>query len=145
MTSTPGGWARYSRRDIEQYARKLDSTEKSTIQISTPAINRALGDIPKLARELTGADYAAVTVQEPDGRPLRMYHDGLPENIGWESHELPKGIGLLGRLGHADSPLRLDDLSTHPDSSGFPDWHPPMKALLGVQVANSDGLRANLY
>ena len=38
-----------------------------------------------------------------------------------------------------------DDLSKHADSYGFPDWHPPMEALLGVQIANSAGLRANLY
>jgi PAS domain S-box-containing protein len=52
---------------------------------------------------------------------------------------------VLGKLGHADSPLRMKDLSTHPDSYGFPDWHPPMQALLGVQVVNSAGLKANLY
>ncbi len=145
VTSTPGGWNRFSRRDVERYARALEASEAARNQIDAPTVDRALGDIPKLARELTGADYAAVTVQETNGRPLRIYHDGLSSDIDWQSEELPRGRGVLGKLGHADSPLRMEDLSEHPDSYGFPDWHPPMKALLGVQVANSAGLKANLY
>jgi len=145
VTTTPGGWNRFSRRDIERYARALEASEAVRNQIDAPTVDRALGDIPKLARELTGADYAAVTVQESNGRPLRIYHDGLASDIEWKSHDLPRGRGVLGKLGHADSPLRLSDISKHPDSFGFPDWHPPMKALLGVQVANSAGMKANLY
>lgn len=145
VTTTPGGWNRFSRRDIERYARALEASEAARSQIDAPTVDRALSDIPKLARELTGADYAAVTVQSSDGSPLRIYHDGLAADIDWKSEELPRGRGVLGKLGHADSPLRMDDLATHPDSYGFPDWHPPMKALLGVQVANSAGLKANLY
>ncbi|MBT3995511.1 MAG: GAF domain-containing protein [Chloroflexi bacterium] len=145
VATTPGGWNRFSRRDIERYGRALEATEIAQNQIDAPAVDRALYDIPKLARALTGADYAAVTVQESNGRPLRIYHDGLADDIDWKSHALPIGRGVLGKLGHADSPLRLDDLSEHPDSYGFPDWHPPMKALLGVQVVNSAGLKANLY
>lgn len=145
VTTTPGGWNRFSRRDIERYARALEASEAARSQINAPTVDRALSDIPKLARELTGADYAAVTVQESNGRPLRIYHDGLSEEIDWKSQDLPRGRGVLGKLGHADSPLRMADLSTHPDSYGFPDWHPPMEALLGVQVANRAGLKANLY
>ncbi len=145
VTSTPGGWNRFSRRDVERYARALDASEAARNQIDTPTVDRALSDIPKLARELTGAEYAAVTVQETNGRPLRIYHDGLSDDLNWRSQDLPVGKGVLGKLGHADSPLRMADLSTHPDSYGFPDWHPPMQALLGVQVANSAGLKANLY
>ncbi len=145
VTATPGGWNRFSRRDIDLYARALEVSKAARIQIDAPVLDRALGDIPKLARELTGAEFAAVTVQEPDGRPLRIYHDGLAADTDWKSQELPRGRGVLGKLGKADSPLRLDDLSKHPDSYGFPPWHPPMGALLGVQVANRSGLKANLY
>jgi PAS domain S-box-containing protein len=145
VTTTPGGWNRFSRRDIERYARALEASEAARSQIDTPTVDRALSEIPKLARELTGADYAAVTVQESSGRPLRIYHDGLADDIDWKSQDLPIGRGVLGKLGHADSPLRMADLATHAESYGFPDWHPPMQALLGVQIANMHGLRANLY
>ena len=144
-TTTPGGWNRFSRRDIERYARALGAIEAVRMQIGDPSVDRALAEIPRIARELTGADYAAVTVQEANGRPLRIYHDGLNSDTDWGSRELPQGRGVLGILGDADAPLRLDDLSEHPNSYGFPAWHPPMKALLGVQIANSAGLKANLY
>lgn len=145
VTTTPGGWNRFSRRDIERYLRTLESVETARAKIDIPVIDRALRDIPTLARELTGADYAAVTVQEESGQPLRIYHDGLEEQVDWRSQSLPVGKGLLGKLGTAESPLRIDNLSDHPNSVGFPGWHPRMKALLGVEVANTDGLRANLY
>jgi len=134
VTSTPGGWNRFSRRDIERYARTLEASEAVRSQIDAPTVDRALGDIPKLARELTGAEYAAVTVQESNGRPLRIYHDGMPDDIDWNSQSLPRGRGVLGKLGHADSPLRMKNLSTHPDSYGFPDWHPPCKPCLGFRL-----------
>ncbi len=143
--TTPGGWNRFSRRDIERYSRTLEAADAVRVQIDDPSVDRALGEIPRLARELTGADYAAVTVQEAGGRPIRIYHDGLDSAIDWNSMELPTGRGMLGVLGDATSPLRMDDLSKHPNLYGFPAWHPPMKAMLGVQIANGAGLKANLY
>jgi len=145
IATTPGGWNRFSRRDIEMYSRALEATDAARSKIDAPTIDLALSSISKLARVIAGADYAAVTVQESNGKPLRIYHDGLDDDIDWKSHDLPIGRGVLGKLGDADCPLRLDDLSCHPDSYGFPDWHPPMKALLGVQVSNNAGLKANLY
>ena len=145
VTTTPGGWNRFSRRDIERYARTLESVESARAQIDVPSVNHALTEIPKLARELTGADYAAVTVQGENSTPLRIYHEGFDDRVDWKSQKLPQGKGILGKLGEAGAPLRLDDLTEHPDSHGFPSWHPKMKALLGVQVANTTGLRANLY
>jgi PAS domain S-box-containing protein len=108
------------------------------------SVDLALTKIPSLARELTGADYAAVTVSQPDG-VSRIFHDGLAKNIKWQDKELPQGHGLLGRLGPVDSPILLSDMSDHPDSYGFPDWHPKMKALVGVKVFAGNDYKANLY
>ena len=48
--------------------------------------------------------------------------------------DLPTGRGLLGVVIDGQQPLRLNDLSTHPSSIGFPPDHPPMKSFLGVPV-----------
>jgi signal transduction histidine kinase len=146
VSSTPKGWKRYSRQDIEHYL--LNKTFNGNNQINPAdyhAVEMALSEIPKLARETTSADYAALTVLQPPDRAFRIFHDGLDSEVKWQDKELPQGRGVLGRLGSANSPLRMDNLSTHPHSYGFPDWHPKMKALLGVQVANERGLKANLY
>ncbi len=108
------------------------------------SVDLVLSKIPKLARDLTGADYAAVTISQPHAG-MRIFHDGLDKNIKWQDKELPQGRGVLGRLGPVDSPIRLDDISSHPDSYGFPDWHPPMKALVGIQIFAGQGYKANLY
>ena len=146
VSSTPKGWKRYARQDIEHYL--LNKTFNGNSQINQAdyhAVEMALSEIPKLARETTGADYAALTVLQPPDRAFRIFHDGLDSEVKWQDKELPQGHGVLGRLGTANSPLRMDNLSAHPHSYGFPDWHPKMKALLGVQVADERGLKANLY
>jgi len=108
------------------------------------SIDLVLSKIPGLARVLTGADYAAVTITQPRGG-LRIFHDGLGNNVNWQDKDLPQGKGILGRLGPVDSPIHLDDLTSHPDSYGFPDWHPDMKALVGIQIFAGRGYKANLY
>ncbi len=118
--------------------------QQSSSYTHNSSVDRALSKIPKLARELTGADYAAITIKQPHGE-LRIFHDGLDKNIKWQDKELPQGRGLLGRLGPVDSPIMLSDISSHPDSYGFPDWHPPMKALVGLRVFARKGYKANLY
>jgi two-component system, NarL family, sensor histidine kinase DevS len=57
----------------------------------------------------------------------------------------PTGRGVLGVLITDATPLRLKDLSTHPDSYGFPPHHPPMKSFLGVPVRVRSVVYGNLY
>ena len=64
-----------------------------------------------------------------------------PATIG----DLPEGHGILGLLILDAQPLRLPDLREHPDSSGFPPHHPPMRSFLGVPVRVRDEVFGNLY
>ena len=57
----------------------------------------------------------------------------------------PTGHGLLGAVGTPGAPLRLDDLSAHPASSGFPANHPPMRTFLGVPLPTHGTARGRLY
>jgi hypothetical protein len=41
--------------------------------------------------------------------------------------------------------LRLASIADHPESSGFPDGHPPMRRFLGVPVRVRDEVFGNLY
>jgi signal transduction histidine kinase len=59
--------------------------------------------------------------------------------------DLPEGHGILGLLILDAKPLRLPDLHEHPDSSGFPAHHPPMRSFLGVPVRVRDEVFGNLY
>ena len=58
---------------------------------------------------------------------------------------LPEGHGILGLLIVDAKPLRLPDLTEHPDSYGFPPNHPPMRSFLGVPIRVRDEVFGNLY
>ncbi|HEY1821284.1 MAG TPA: GAF domain-containing protein [Trebonia sp.] len=57
----------------------------------------------------------------------------------------PEGRGLLGLLIRDPRPLRLAEIATHIESSGFPAGHPPMRSFLGVPVRVRDEVFGNLY
>ncbi|HEY2437562.1 MAG TPA: GAF domain-containing sensor histidine kinase, partial [Solirubrobacteraceae bacterium] len=42
-------------------------------------------------------------------------------------------------------PLRTADIASHPQSSGFPAGHPPMRTFLGVPIMIGDRVYGNLY
>ena len=59
--------------------------------------------------------------------------------------DLPTGRGVLGLLIADPRPVRLPDITTHPQSAGFPPHHPPMHSFLGVPVRIRDQIFGNLY
>jgi signal transduction histidine kinase len=58
---------------------------------------------------------------------------------------LPTGRGVLGAVMEVNRPLRLDDLSQHPMSVGFPPNHPPMRTFVGVPVRARNETFGRLY
>ena len=57
----------------------------------------------------------------------------------------PQGLGLLGYINKVKGPVRLDDMSKHPESVGLPQNHPPMSTFLGMPVYHRDEHVGNLY
>lgn len=98
------------------------------------------------ARDLTGAQYAALGVLDETRTGLsRFITVGIDEGTRREIGPLPRGRGVLGELIAERTPLRLDDVSLHPRSYGFPSGHPPMKTFLGVPVMIGEEPFGNLY
>jgi signal transduction histidine kinase len=52
---------------------------------------------------------------------------------------------VLGLLLDDPKPIRLDEISKHPASVGFPPNHPPMHTFLGVPVRIREEIYGNLY
>ncbi len=108
-------------------------------------LDATLRRIIAAARELTSAPYGALAIRDSDGNLLSFVHAGLDAETAARIGHLPVGKGLLS-LSLMDTPvLRMDDLTTHPASVGFPEHHPPMRAFLAVPITIRETLFGNLY
>jgi signal transduction histidine kinase len=99
-----------------------------------------------VAREVTGARYAALGILDPEKRGLeRFVTAGIDEPTRTVIGDPPHGRGVLGVLIRDAKPLRLPDVGAHPESYGFPPGHPPMHTFLGVPVVIRGQAYGNLY
>jgi signal transduction histidine kinase len=111
-------------------------------ELNLPAVLR---HIVNAARDLVGARYAALGVVADDGTLEQFVHVGMDSETVERIGHLPRGHGILGHLIRHPEPVRLDDLSEHPASIGFPADHPPMSSFLGVPIRVRDTVFGNLY
>ncbi len=108
-------------------------------------LGATLRRIVQAAVDLVDASYGALGVLGPDGALTEFVHVGVDHATQNSIGELPRGRGILGLLVHHPVPIRLDDLTTHPSSVGFPPGHPIMKSFLGVPVRVRGQVFGNLY
>src|SRR5215207_186169 len=99
-----------------------------------------------VAREVTGARYAAVGVLDDRRQELeRFVTAGVDPATHQAIGDLPRGRGILGLLIEDPKPLRLEHIGDHPRSYGFPAAHPEMETFLGVPVLIREEVWGNLY
>ena len=114
--------------------------------VSELELDSLLEQILEVARELTGARYAAVGVlDERRERLARFVTAGVDAETRALIGDLPRGRGVLGCLISDPRPLRLDEVGDHPESYGFPIGHPPMSTFLGVPILVRGEAWGNLY
>lgn len=108
-------------------------------------LDALLQRIADLAREVVGARYGAVGVVGEDGLLLRFVYSGIDQETADQIGDLPHGRGLLGVLLEGGRPMRMREISEHPDSYGFPPNHPPMHSFLGVPIIVRERVFGRLY
>ncbi len=108
-------------------------------------LESTLRRIVQTAVGLVDATYGALGVIGDDRQLAEFIPIGLTQDEIERIHHWPEGRGLLGLLIGDPRPLRLPDIAAHPESSGFPDGHPPMRSFLGVPVRIRDEVFGNLY
>ncbi|MEU5893919.1 GAF domain-containing protein [Streptomyces sp. NPDC047461] len=92
---------------------------------------------------------------ERPGRPSRGYQSAKSSSRHSPSRRslthiaaighYPQGRGILGLLIREPDTLRLTDLTAHPDATGFPAGHPPMRSFLSAPVRGRKAVFGNLY
>src|SRR5215213_3550399 len=114
--------------------------------ISNLDVDAILHQLLDVAREVTGARYAAVGVLDERREELERF---VTAGVDAQTHraigDLPRGRGILGVLIEEPRPLRLEHIGDHPQSYGFPSGHPEMETFLGVPVVIRDEAWGNLY
>jgi signal transduction histidine kinase len=114
--------------------------------ITELSLDGVLQRVVQVAAEVIGAHYAAIGVLAPDGRVLESFTThGISDEVRARIGPLPRGHGILGLVIRDPRPIRLPDLTKHPDSYGFPPHHPPMHSFLGVPIVGRRGVFGNLY
>src|SRR3954466_2722687 len=99
-----------------------------------------------VAREVTGARYAALGIPDPEKRGLeRFVTAGIDEPTRTVIGDPPHGRGVLGVLIRDAKPLRLPDGAPPPEAWGSPPGPPPMRTFLGVPVVIRGQVYGNLY
>lgn len=108
-------------------------------------LDATLRRIIRAAKDLTRAPYGALAVRDSGGGLLSFIHDGIDAEAARLIGHLPVGKGVLS-VSLLDTPaLRLDDLTKHPASVGFPEHHPPMRGFIGVPITIRGTVFGNLY
>jgi signal transduction histidine kinase len=108
-------------------------------------LETVLRRIVETATTLVDARYGALGVIGEEHTLVQFIPVGLSEEEIARIEHWPHGLGLLGLLIKEPRPLRLAEISEHPESYGFPPGHPPMKGFLGVPVRVRDEVFGNLY
>ncbi|HTP26824.1 MAG TPA: GAF domain-containing protein, partial [Anaeromyxobacteraceae bacterium] len=102
--------------------------------------------IVELARELTGARYAALGVLREDGTGLSDFiYAGVSQGQAAAIGHLPEGKGLLGAIIHERRTIRVANIAADSRSSGFPLNHPPMTSFLGTPLVLDRKVFGNFY
>lgn len=119
-----------------------DAVVAATSNLDLEAVLR---QIVESAVTLVDAKYGAMGVVGAVGGLAEFIPVGLSEEEIRSIHHWPEGRGLLGALISDPGPLRIADLSSHLQSAGFPQGHPPMTSFLGAPIRIRGEVYGNLY
>jgi signal transduction histidine kinase len=133
-------------QQLEIRNRQLAALNQAAVAIAGElSLDKVLQQIVEAARDLIGAQYAALGVPDAAGYLETFIYSGLTADQAKQMDHLPRGLGLLGALIHEQRPVRIPRLSDDPRSVGFPPNHPPMASFLGVPIVAGSESLGNLY
>jgi signal transduction histidine kinase len=126
---------------------RLRQLEAATSElIADVSLDDVLHHVVRVAADVLRARYAAIGVLGPGGKTLESFTThGIDAELSNCIGPPPSGHGILGLVIREAKPIRLPDLTKHPDSYGFPPHHPPMRSFLGVPIVGRRGVLGNLY
>ncbi|HYV59805.1 MAG TPA: GAF domain-containing sensor histidine kinase, partial [Acidimicrobiia bacterium] len=132
--------ARVQRSDT-RLQQLLDAMLSIGSELSLPTV---LQRIVESACKLVDARYGALGVVGERGQLSELVTNGVDESTHEAVGRRPELTGILGVLVTDPKPIRLRELTEHPQARGFPPGHPEMTSFLGVPIRGRDAV-GSLY
>ena len=130
----------------EQIEARLVALHRASLElVSDLSLDIVLERIVHLAREQAGARYAALGVQDEQGRLVRFVPVGMTSDEIRQMAHPPIGLGLIGAIAKERRTIRVPSISQDDRSVGFPPNHPPMNSFLGVPIMSGNQLLGQIY
>ncbi|NYI99807.1 signal transduction histidine kinase [Nocardioides thalensis] len=103
---------------------------------------------------LTGAEYGVLgtvdasrpfEADDERGAFVDLITFGVSEEEIARMGKMPAGHGLIGAVPQQRTPMRVDHVAEHPESVGYPSYHPPIDRFLGAPVPVGGQAFGHLY
>ncbi len=99
------------------------------------SLDAVLERLISAARELVGAQYAALGVPDGEGGFAQFITDGMDDELIESLGPMPRTHGLLGAMLTQPTPYRTPDIRRDPRFRGWwPRRHPEMRSFLGYPI-----------
>jgi signal transduction histidine kinase len=108
-------------------------------------VREVLQTIVASARELLGAEYAALGVPDDHGGFAQFVVDGVSDEQWKAIGPLPRQHGVLAAMLHEAAPQRLTDVRDFESFAGWPRAHPLMKDFIGMPVVDGDEILGAIF
>jgi signal transduction histidine kinase len=110
------------------------------------SVDEVLQRLVDSARELAGAQYAALGLPDGEGGFRRFLTSGMSDKLIASLGPLPRQHGVLGAMLETRSSYRTRDIHDHPRFRGWwPSGHPDMRSFLGVPIVAPAGVIGAFY
>lgn len=130
----------------EQLEERLIALHRASLElVKEVSLDTLLERIASTACAQADARYAALGVLDEKGELQKFVSVGMTKEQMKRMGHPPKGLGLLGALFDADSPIRVPLIEKDSRSVGFPAHHPHMKSFLGVPIRAGDIQLGQIY
>ena len=108
-------------------------------------VREVLQTIVASARELLGAEYAALGVPDDHGGFAQFVVDGVSDAQWKAIGPLPRQHGVLAAMLQQATPQRLADVRDFESFAGWPRAHPMMKDFIGMPVVDGDEILGAVF
>jgi signal transduction histidine kinase len=113
----------------------FETLSEAVLQIASETeLEPVLTKLVDAARDLVGAEYAALGIPDGRGGFRRFLTSGMSDELIAEIGPLPRTHGLLGAMLEDTSSFRTDDIRDDPRFEWWPRAHPEMDTFMGVPI-----------